>query len=510
VTQGNDAGELATEAFVAELKRWRDVRGVSQSALGKAVGYTPSYISKVESGTQRPSAEFGDSADRALRAGGAIRRALADYTAQRRQAEPAAGSRSGGRPPAASADASTSSLVVEHDEAELTYDGQNYQAVQRRRVYNASDVPVTRYLVRISVDRHPGSPERSNLLYRERPLTWDALAFTATHEGRNPMSWTVRHDRDAFKELWLCFENDDGRFPLYPGESAWIEYSYTVSDEQWGDWFQRAVRLPTRRLVVRLAFPHELDTMVWGIETTMTAESLPFRTAIERTQEGETDVFTWSTDDPPLHARYRLEWRFRSAGAGSQAATPSETMAALGIVQEGDPILRQQARPFSLPDEAEDARRVVAQLASAMERVAAAHTFGKGMGIAAPQIGIDRAAALVRTPEGETITLVNPVVIEETPGDEQYEGCLSFFDVRGMVPRPMTLHVEHQDLDGTRRITVYERGVARLVAHEVDHLQGVLYRDRMRPGVEPIPVAEYKGGGKPWGYDSSTAGGSST
>lgn len=509
MTQESDAGEPATDAFVAELKRWRDVRGISQSALGKAVGYTPSYVSKVESGTQRPSAEFGDSADRELRAGGAIRRALADYNAQRR-GQPSESRRQADSGTAA-ADTSTSSLVVEHDEAVLTYDGRNYRAAQRRRIYNASDVPVTRYLVRITVDRHPGNPERSNLLYREQPLRWEDLDLTAMHEGRNPMSWSVRHDRDAFKELWLCFENDDGKFPLYPGESAWIEYSYTVSDEQWGDWFQRAVRLPTQRLVVRLVFPHELEPMVWGTETTMTAESLPFRTAIERSQEGDSDVFTWSTDDPPLHARYRLEWRFRAKpAAGSDAATPSETMAALGIVQEGDPILRQVARRFELPDEAEDARRVVAELASAMGRVATAHTFGKGMGIAAPQIGIDRAAALVRTPEGETITLVNPVVIEETPGDEQYEGCLSFFDVRGMVPRPMSLHVEHQDLDGTRRITVYERGVARLVAHELDHLQGVLYTDRMRPGVEPIPVSEYKGGGKPWGYSTSAAGGSST
>ena len=63
------------------------------------------------------------------------------------------------------------------------------------------------------------------------------------------MLWTVRYDRDAFKELWLRFENERGRFPLYPGERAWIEYSYTVSDRKWGNWFQRAVRLPTQHLL---------------------------------------------------------------------------------------------------------------------------------------------------------------------------------------------------------------------------------------------------------------------
>jgi peptide deformylase len=135
-----------------------------------------------------------------------------------------------------------------------------------------------------------------------------------------------------------------------------------------------------------------------------------------------------------------------------------------------------------------------------MERVEKVHIFGKGMGIAAPQVGIGRAVALVRTPDGETITLLNPRVIEEAPGDVQYEGCLSFFDVRGAVKRPLALHVEHQDIDGQRRITIFDRGTARLVAHEVDHLNGVLYIDRMAPGLSTIPVSEYRQGGKDWRY----------
>lgn len=65
-------------------------------------------------------------------------------------------------------------------------------------------------------------------------------------------------------------------------------------------------------------------------------------------------------------------------------------MAFLGIVQDTNPALRRAAQPFDLPAEADDARTVVAALDSAAERVAQAHTFGKGMGIAAPQIGIDR------------------------------------------------------------------------------------------------------------------------
>jgi hypothetical protein len=93
--------------------------------------------------------------------------------------------------------------------------------------------PVTQYLIRIAVDRHPGDPERSNQLYRKDPLTWEEIGLSATC-GEEPMSWRVKHDRDAFKELWLLFENPDGRFPLYPGETAWICYEYTRSARRSG------------------------------------------------------------------------------------------------------------------------------------------------------------------------------------------------------------------------------------------------------------------------------------
>jgi peptide deformylase len=498
MSEPNEVHDSPAGAFIAELKHWRDVRGLSQSALARLVSYDPSYVSKVETGQQRPSDSFAAGADEALRTGGALKRSFYELEQWWRRAGPAAAAKSTSAP---ANDPQATGLVVEHDEAELRYDGSTYHALQRRKIRNAGNTPVTQYLVRVSVDRHPGDPERSNLLYRENPLTWDELQFQAQHDGKHPMRWKVRYDRDAFKELWLCFENEQGHFPLYPGQSAWIEYRYRVSDEKWGNWYQRAVRLPTKHLAVRLVFPARLEPMVWGMETSMTAEALPFRTAIEHGEQDGNDVFTWSTDEPPLHARYRLEWRFgREPVAGTAPTLPSETMAALGIVQEGDPILRQVARPFDLPAEAEDARRVIAQLASVMERVEKVHIFGKGMGIAAPQVGIGRAVALVRTPDGETITLLNPRVIEEAPGDVQYEGCLSFFDVRGAVQRPLALHVEHQDIDGQRRITIFDRGTARLVAHEVDHLNGVLYTDRMAPGLSTIPVSEYRQGGKDWRY----------
>lgn len=482
------------EEFSVELRRWRDVRGLSQTKLAGLMGYDRSYVSKVESGAEPATHAFAVKAETVLEAGGALLAATPESTR-----------RSRGTPDAITEGPPT--LVVERDEASLHYDGRTYTATQRRLLFNTGTEPVAQYLIRISVDRYPGSPERSNELYREHPLRWEDLQLRALHRGGGPMRWRVQHDRDSVKELWLLFENDTRRFPLYPGEREWIEYSYTVPDTQWGHWFQRTVRLPTSHLHVELDFPNELQPVVWGQETTMTAAALPLRTAIARRETNGRAIFTWSTDHPPLHARYRLEWTFNSRDLdnGDDIRPPmraSDTMRALGIAQRDDPLLQQPATPFTLPEEADDARRLVAQLHATMERCTAVHRFSKGIGIAAPQIGVGRSAALIRTPNGtDHITLLNPRIIEESADtDEQYEGCLSFFDVRGLVPSPLQIQVEHQDIDGQLQITTFDKSLARLVRHEIDHLAGRLYTTRMRPDTDLIPVSQYQGTGHAWRY----------
>ncbi|WP_435109258.1 peptide deformylase [Nocardiopsis synnemataformans] len=121
----------------------------------------------------------------------------------------------------------------------------------------------------------------------------------------------------------------------------------------------------------------------------------------------------------------------------------------------------------------------------------------------AAQIEIDRAAAIVFPPDLDAVPLVllNPRIIDSSPEfDSQYEGCLSFFDVRGLVPRPRRVEVEHALVGGGTAITVFTDALARLVAHEVDHLHGLLYTSHMPEGVVPIPVEEYRGTGQAWSY----------
>ncbi|WUE13533.1 peptide deformylase (plasmid) [Nonomuraea sp. NBC_00507] len=483
------------QAFGEVLTFWRKRRGMSKKALAEAMRFDPSYISHIESGRHQASEDFARRADAVLSAGGEIWRAWQAGQANK-----------GVFAASASSASAVDGLLVEDDHAELRYADGLYTATMRRRLRNLGADPATRYLVRISVDRYPGEPARSNAHYRRHPLTWDELNLHAYCDGE-PMDFQSKHDRDSFKELWLCFANERGKFPLYPGERATITYAYTVPDTKWGQWFQRAVRLPTRHLGVALRFPAELEPMVWGTETSTTAEAVPLHDPITRTQREEEVLFTWGTADPPMGARYRLEWRFRARAddsADDSAATlrtGSDRMKAAGIVQAGHPILAAIAAKFDLPVEADQAREVIDALFAALQRVREQHVFGKGMGLAAPQIGIGRAAAIVvpPDPDADAVVLLNPRVTDAcAETDEQYEGCLSFFDVRGLVPRSLTLEVEHTTLDGQRKITTFPYGVARLVAHEIDHLDGRLYTSRMRDGVTPIPVEEYRGIGQPW------------
>jgi peptide deformylase len=504
----NPVVERAAEAFADELKEWRLTRGLTKKQLAAEMGFDPSYVSHVEARRHRPTEDFARRADTVLAAGGAILRRYREYDEARHGLRPATGPRTSREQVIPEQWLPhTAGLLVEREHAQLSYADGDYRCIVRRDLYNAGAEPVTRYLVRISVDRYPGEPERSNRHYRDHPLTWTELDLDARC-GEEPMHWRPKDDRDSFKEIWLLFENDSARFPLYPGQRATIEYAYTVGEDKWGHWFQRAVRLPTRCLSVRLDFPAETRPVVWGVETSLTAEAGPLRTPMTESREGDRVVFDWTTNNPPLNARYRLEWRFRAApgsGAGRRRSErrPSDVMTDIGIVQRGAPVLERPARWFDLPDQAALAQDVVARLLDTLERVSAAHEFGKGLGLAAPQLGISWAAAVVRGPKSGSgpLVLLNPRIVgESVDRDDQYEGCLSFFDVRGLVPRPMVIELEHETLDGTRTVTTFTRAMARLVAHEVDHLGGLLYTDRMSTDGQLIPVEQYDEQGRPWQY----------
>jgi peptide deformylase len=171
----------------------------------------------------------------------------------------------------------------------------------------------------------------------------------------------------------------------------------------------------------------------------------------------------------------------------------------LDIVPAEDPALLQPAKPFLFPGDEDEALHLIEALRDVFDRISDAYTARNGLGISAPQIGVPRAACLIRPRVGADIVLLNPRIIEASAEETVlYEGCLSSFHVRGLVPRPRVIDVEHQDPDGERHVTRFRHGTARHVAHEVDHLHGILYTHRMRAGTAPVPLDRYPDAGRLW------------
>jgi peptide deformylase len=153
------------------------------------------------------------------------------------------------------------------------------------------------------------------------------------------------------------------------------------------------------------------------------------------------------------------------------------------IVTTSDPdaaVLRRRAHEVRTFDR--DLRRLVADMVDTMREA-------PGVGLAAPQLGVDLRVIVVETPapaaNGETEELVlravvNPVVVwrsEECAEDQ--EACLSIPGLFGDVPRHVALRIEGRDPSGRRISIEADDFEARVIQHEIDHLDGVLFPDRV-------------------------------
>ena len=157
-------------------------------------------------------------------------------------------------------------------------------------------------------------------------------------------------------------------------------------------------------------------------------------------------------------------------------------MAVLPIIRLGHPSLRTPAEVVPGERLADpEFQRLIDDMFETMEEA-------RGVGLAAPQIGLDLqlfvyAAVDPDDPddEPELKVLVNPAV-EPAPGELVYdwEGCLSIPDLRGLVPRHPAVRVHALDRDGKALDYVAEGYEARIVQHEFDHLNGIVFLDRMR------------------------------
>jgi len=120
----------------------------------------------------------------------------------------------------------------------------------------------------------------------------------------------------------------------------------------------------------------------------------------------------------------------------------------------------------------------------ATDMVATMHA-APGIGLAAPQVARSERLCVLDLSVGENeddlLILVNPRVVEEEGTVSDEEGCLSFPDLMLIVPRPERVVVEAQDLDGNPIRVEGEGLLARCLHHEIDHLDGVLFLERVSP-----------------------------
>jgi peptide deformylase len=159
------------------------------------------------------------------------------------------------------------------------------------------------------------------------------------------------------------------------------------------------------------------------------------------------------------------------------------------ILQLGDPRLREVSAPVSDTD----ANLALWQdLEDTLKEIMGRHEFRNSAGISAVQIGILLRACLVWTPESGFLHIANPALLEGS--DEsclEYEGCLSFFHKRGLVSRPTSIRVSFQTREVTTQIHAFQGWSARIILHELDHMDGILYSDRMLPQHQPISYEDY-------------------
>ena len=155
-------------------------------------------------------------------------------------------------------------------------------------------------------------------------------------------------------------------------------------------------------------------------------------------------------------------------------------MAIRNIVKDGDPILKKKCRPVEKFDK---------KLAILLDDMAETMHQANGVGLAAPQVGMLRRVVVIDVGEG-VIELVNPKIVAYSGEQEGVEGCLSFPGEWGLAKRPNYVKVRAQDRNGDEFEIDGEQLLARAFCHELDHLNGVVFKDVVDRMLTPAEIEE--------------------
>jgi peptide deformylase len=166
----------------------------------------------------------------------------------------------------------------------------------------------------------------------------------------------------------------------------------------------------------------------------------------------------------------------------------------LEIAQLGNPILRQKSRPV---DKITDP--TIQQL---IDELIITAELANGVGIAAPQVGQPYRLIIVASrpsaryphaPEMQPTAMINPQIIAHSQEKEKgWEGCLSIPGLRGLITRYQAITVEYNDRYGQRQQAELTDFVARIFQHELDHLDGMVFLDRLEKVDDLYTEQEYQ------------------
>lgn len=185
----------------------------------------------------------------------------------------------------------------------------------------------------------------------------------------------------------------------------------------------------------------------------------------------------------PVKPRIRLikgrPWRIDAGRRAKWSADEFVKRHAVEIRQVGDPVLHAPAKHPKLAK---------ADLEALVARMFASMVAARGIGIAAPQIGIPLRIAIMDVDEAG-IVAIDPVIDETSEEKEETsEGCLSMRGFYGMLERPLGVRLTAADINGKKFSIEGEELGAQCMLHETDHLDGHLYVDRLRSREDLHPV----------------------
>ncbi|WP_333657629.1 peptide deformylase [Tissierella praeacuta] len=152
-------------------------------------------------------------------------------------------------------------------------------------------------------------------------------------------------------------------------------------------------------------------------------------------------------------------------------------MALREIRLSDDPILRKKSKEIT---------EITDRIKILLDDMIDTMNEAEGVGLAAPQVGVLRRAVVIDVGEGP-IKLINPVITEMKGEEIDIEGCLSVPNRSGTVSRPQWVKVKYLDENGKEKVLEGTGLLARAICHEIDHLEGILYIDKI---IEEVEIEE--------------------